>query len=424
MIMNLPRPLLLATTSLVLLVTACSQPEDAARLLTPQFGAPGNDRAEAVAATLAHPHVFVASIYTRADRTSGRAVLRRYNRDGTLAWDRRSPLLNDNNTQVGGLGTDAAGNAYLAYNSAGDRPSDADTPVVHALAKYGPGGVLLWLIDLRDSAPMPGVISYTQALATTGGGATYVGINFYNLADTPRGALPGVLRKYDSRGKLLWGRTLPAGVEAADTVLDLAVGGDGSLYALESPDFPDSGTSDTTQVLSKYTPAGVEAWKVGVSGGNYRYTRLAAGGGSVYLGGDWTDPAEAELYPAVARYDPSGALYWETVFERRPGYYGNLTDVAADASGNVYVAASVADDGFNPDPLLRKLSPTAGTRWTYRAGRPDDFVVSGPTGLVARSDRELYVGGLTSGNVNGENQGGFDAFLLRFDGQGARVWVR
>lgn len=421
--MNLWRPLLFAATTLIFVVTGCSQPIDlGAPPLTFQFGAPGNDRAEAVATNSAHSYVFVASIYARADRTSSRAVLRRYKRDGTLVWDRRSPLLNFNYTQIGGLGTDTAGNAYLAYNSRDD--GLRNKPLFHALAKYDRNGALRWLVNLRDSEAAPGAISYTQALATTGSGTTYVGINSFNFTDAPEGTFPGSLRQYNSQGALLWSRPLSTEGEEAEAVLDLAVASDGSLYVLTTLDVFEAGRPGLFQNLSKYTSTGQRVWKVGATQGNYAFSHLTVGGGNVYLGGDWTHPAEAQTYPAIAKYDASGSLLLTTAFERTSGTYGYLTDVTADAHANVYVAAALADEGFNFDPLIRKLSPTFRTRWTYRVGRPDDFVISGTTSLVARTSGELYVSGLTSGKVNGKNNGETDAFLFRFDGQGNRVWIR
>ncbi|HVS18064.1 MAG TPA: hypothetical protein VMT18_05645, partial [Planctomycetota bacterium] len=36
----------------------------------------------------------------------------------------------------------------------------------------------------------------------------------------------------------------------------------------------------------------------------------------------------------------------------------------------------------------------------------------------------VYVGGLTYGTVTGQSAGSFDAWLARFDGSGARIWIQ
>lgn len=99
--MNLSRPLLLATAMLAFLVAACSQPNDLkSSVLESQFGAPDNEFVSDVAVSSAHPYVYAASLYRNAEVTSSRVVLRRYNRDGSLVWDRRSVPLNYSNTHA------------------------------------------------------------------------------------------------------------------------------------------------------------------------------------------------------------------------------------------------------------------------------------------------------------------------------------
>lgn len=415
--MKLSRQLLLATAALTFLVAACSQPNDLqSPTIESQFGASGNELASDVAVSSAHPYVFVASLYRSADLTSSRVVLRRYNRDGSLAWDRRSAPLNYSNTQVGGVGTDTAGNAYIAYSSAGGGAYEADKPVSNFLSKTSKKGALLWRVDLQNTGSFPEgkQISYTQALATDKAGNTYVAVSSYNFEEFPLKSLPAVLRKYNTYAELVWERTLEVGEEFSEGINDLAVATDGSLYALVNLGFSD--------FLVKYTSRGTVSWRTSVRTDNYIYTNVTVGGNTVYLGGEWTDPHTFSRIPAVAKYDTAGTLQWEHVFARTPTGYGSFRNITADTSGNVYVATSVSDASNTLDLLVRKLRPTSGSSWSYSPKLPGTYDEA--LNVAVRSTGEIYAVGATDGRVNGRNFGSLDAFLLRLNGQGQKVWSR
>jgi hypothetical protein len=159
--MSHTRPLLLAVSTLALLVSACSQPADVqVPRVMPQFGTAADDSATSVATHSAHPHVFVAGTTGTA---GDKAFIRRYNRDGSLAWERLSAS-RGTRTEVGGVGTDVAGNAYIAY---------ADLTVV--LSKLNKNGGLLWRKQLSEANT-----SYQRtsldALTTDSAGNSYVAL--------------------------------------------------------------------------------------------------------------------------------------------------------------------------------------------------------------------------------------------------------
>lgn len=71
--------------------------------------------------------------------------------------------------------------------------------------------------------------------------------------------------------------------------------------------------------------------------------------------------------------------------------------------------------------FVRKYNPTGGIAWTTQLAAPkqSDYALSI---TVNSAGTELYVVGTTDGLVNGENQGENDAFVIRFNGQGKKVW--
>jgi len=92
-------------------------------------------------------------------------------------------------------------------------------------------------------------------------------------------------------------------------------------------------------------------------------------------------------------------------------------------AGSVYlVGLTDPERDDTTDLFARKYTPSGSVAWTYQAHLPRTYETA--YGVSARSREEVYVSGATDGKVNGENYGGEDAFLLRLDGQGRKVWSR
>lgn len=72
--------------------------------------------------------------------------------------------------------------------------------------------------------------------------------------------------------------------------------------------------------------------------------------------------------------------------------------------------------------LVRKYTPSGGVAYNRRF--TDSATDAFGLGVAAASSSELYIVGSTDGKVNGKNNGGEDAFLLRLNGQGQKVWER
>lgn len=218
------------------LLAACSQPADLPTAeLEPQFGTADDDYAYEVATHPKHPYVFVAG--TRMNEVDSpdhyrRGFLRRYNRDGTLVWERLTPRARFvRGAEIGGVGTDAAGNVYAIY--AGDVDPDPFQDLWERyLVKFDKDGTQLWRKMLSPS-------SYS-VLAVDGDGSVYVG-------SSEGGAW---LQKYTSAGRLVWER----GSSSNAWVTDVALSPAGDAYVLidnrfNSPEGPG-------HLLQKYNPNG------------------------------------------------------------------------------------------------------------------------------------------------------------------------
>jgi hypothetical protein len=171
--------------------------------------------------------------------------------------------------------------------------------------------------------------------------------------------------------------------------------------------------------------------------------------GNVYLGGLSNSPnaiasagsfqsANGGFYDAyVAKFSPTGARLWAT-------YYGGTASdfgygVAVDKNQNVYLtgstgSAGLAFNGFQNilngtgDAFLVKFNPSGNRIWATYYGGP-----SGDEGYSVTTDSfgNVYLAGSTF-SASGISYGGFqntfgggqyDAFIVKFDSTGARLWA-
>ncbi len=270
------------------------------------------------------------------------------------------------------------------------------------LSKLDPAGRLLWRKDLGAGE---GVIA--SALAVDAAGNAYLTLRDYGDDNAREGSY---LRKYGPGGQVLWQR------EASDPtdLGDVVVTADGGVYVTA---FESSGRSP----LLKYDQGGTLVWEVALPQDGLNDVAVAVGGGAVYVGANTGD--DIKLY----RYDEGGALVWERTIPAL--YYAETRDVTADANGNAYLTGYTDPTDMYTEPgddtldfFVRKYTPAGGVAWTYKPRLA--YTNEQAYRLEARTNGEIYVVGSADSKVNGQNFGADDAFLVRLDGAGKKVWSR
>ncbi len=246
-----------------------------------------------------------------------------------------------------------------------------------------------------------------NAVAATPDGGWIVGGSFTDVAEfgkTPlksRGQTDAMLLKLQATGDIEWVKQF--GGRASDTILDIAVDAQGSIYVQgQFQDISDwggktphkaAGGSDNDIVLAKYDSNGDHLWSQrfgnafnDVAGGltvdpSGHVTIVGAIDKTVSFGeNDSHTGVEGDIY--VARFEPSGKLAWAKTFgaDREDVGYG----VASDAAGNTVVTGwfhGSVDFGsggvltssgkHNKDVFVIKLDPTGNVMWAKRAGDRD-----------------------------------------------------
>jgi hypothetical protein len=270
-------------------------------------------------------------------------------------------------------GLDAAGNSYVAYTISND-------------TRFGP-------------------------VVVAGPGNLYAGM--------------AVLVKYSFLGEVLWTKRLQGSLDA--TIAALAVQPDGTCYltgrfagtlALGSQTLTSNGPAGNPNYpngyLTKLTPAGDVQWaRAQTSPGGIGPTGLALGpAGEVYVCGQFF--LSIALGPAVAlpvrdsgrggygdgylaKYDAAGNVQWAQDLGGTDGDQANA--VAADASGNVFVAGTFGNNKATADQsaitigstTLRTTSVFGGT---YRPFNPDGYLAKFTAQGQAAWVRGIQAGGL------------------------------
>ncbi len=330
---------------------------------------------------------------------------------------------------------------------------------------FSQGAPLQWATYYGGSAS-----EYSNAVVTDVSGNVYLGgttVSPSGIASPGSwqtsyggGANDAYLVKFDPSGNRLWATYY--GGTADEECYALAVDGAGNIYmagytgssgGIASGGFQNTFGGGYDAFLVKFNSAGTPLWSsyYGGTGAEYGCALSIDASDNIYLGGRTYSPSGIAsggsqntfgggLWDAfLVKFSSSGTRLWGT-------YYGGLGDdmgygVAVDGvSGSVYLdgwtssTANIASAGFQNtfgggswDAFLVKFS-SSGTRiWgTYYGKTFDDEGFSACTDLSGN----VYMGGdtySTSGIASGGSQstfggGLYDAFLVKFDSGGNRLW--
>ncbi len=169
-----------------------------------------------------------------------------------------------------------------------------------------------------------------------------------------------------------------------------------------------------------------------LAGGSLSSNSIASGGHQNTFGGNYD--------AFLVKFNSNGVRQWATY------YGGTATDFgytcATDAAGNVYLAGetrsmlNIAAGGHQntfagtslSDGFLVKFNPSGTRLWaTYYGGTANDIVYS----CVVDANSNVYLAGKTNsssniasgGYQNSISFGGYDAFLVKFNSAGVRLWA-
>lgn len=215
--------------------------------------------------------------------------------------------------------------------------------------------------------------------------------------DTIGGGKDAFLVKFDTDGNRVWATYY--GGEGNDYGLSLAIDTFGNSYL-----------AGRTNSLN------------GIASGGFQNT---FGGGGSQIG-------------FLVKFDSLGNRIWGTYYGANPldGYYA----VSVSPDGNIYLAGTtwietgISSGGFQnsygggfSDAFLVKFDADGNRIWaTYYGGNQDDNgfnVATDAFGNVYLTGNTPSVSGIASGGFQNTIAGGYDAFLVKFDAGGNRLWA-
>lgn len=405
---------LLFVTSALTLLAACSQTDEAAISPSPQYGTALEDYATHVATNekgyLYTSGTILDYVYDQGKTNYHKAVLKRFNIYGRELWSRN--LGGGCDVDAGsypygcsafshGLSTDTAGNSYALYGRWQDGDSSDAT-----LEKFSASGTSLWTQQVYFGHDYGAQwFQYGPVMATSAAGETFVAY-YYSGFEAPEGSL---LIKYSADGRKLFEKPL-----AVEYPSDAFVAGDGSLYVV-SQTHPYHGSQGE---LAKYSSAGDLLWQRDIP--DAVGTQVAVSGNKVYVSTNSASSGDSTNVITLYRYTTAGARVWRRTI--RPYDYARTNGLSADASGNAYLSGYTTHNDPPGNLFGRKYTPSGSVAWTYAPNLPGTQEIA--FDVSAADSGKVYLVGHTTAKVNGKNYGQEDAFLLRLDTGGKKVWSR
>jgi hypothetical protein len=301
------------------------------------------------------------NIYVAGNAAYPGYILLKYNSAGTLQWGLSGPS-GSSKTGVGslgvvGVGTDNAGNVYLATNAAAG---------IFAAA-FNSSGTQLWSITL----PFSGLSPTAWVMTTDGAGNVYIGGQIYTSASVPT---YNFMTIKITGGVEQWLSTFEGTANTYNEVKGIQADASGNVYV--------TGTSGGAHIYIngrfgaitrdesydittiKYGPSGNAIWtntyNAGYDWQDYAFNlAVDPASGNVYALGQSMNTSTFALVGDVIAYSSAGSQLWLA----NNSISQNNTAIAVDPSGNVLTAGEFIpnNNGFN----ISKYASTGSLTWSY-----------------------------------------------------------
>jgi hypothetical protein len=306
-----------------------------------------------------------------------------------------------------GLTVDAAGNVVIT--GIDSVQGDFSRGITVALAA---DGTELW----RKVYDTPGAYDTVVGLAMTPTGGVIVAGT--TEVPSPTSTQQNIfIISYAANGAVLWQDTYDNGSDqenAYDLVRDTS---SGALYVVGGV----SGKNGGTFVI-RWDADGRRRWakRFGVRGAaTFGEAAVVVPGGDVVVAGFYSVPPIAQVDLQVMKVQgSSGRLQWSSL-------YGDAThdervvDLAADATGNVYVGGTAFGISSDVDRFLLKFTPTGSQAWAVVDNPFGDYDAT--AALAVDPSGGAYITGI-SGAYDGTTYD-IDWMTRKYDANGVAVWT-
>ncbi|MGK7945679.1 MAG: SBBP repeat-containing protein [Microcystaceae cyanobacterium] len=334
---------------------------------------------------------------------------------GTVGVDRSNDIV-----------TDSQGNIYLTGSTEGNLGSSNKGRRDIWMAKYDVSGNQQWLQQLGSSSYDD---SYVLAVDTEDN-IYFVGSTKGNLGTNNLGDYDAWIAKYASDGNQQWLQQL--GKSEADYAYSLAIDANNNLYVTGATEGNLGGTNggERDGWIGKYDSDGNQQWLKQIGTANYDYAQDVTFDnlGNIYIvgatSGDLGGVNNGQRDGWISKYDQNGNQQWLEQFGTTDDDYAYA--VTVDSNNNLYVTGATGGNlGSNNlgerDAYLVKFDQEGNQIWKQQFGT-DNYDYS--YGIAIDSSNNLYLTGLTKGDLEGENVGDYDAWIAKYNNNGHQQWLK
>ena len=306
------------------------------------------------------------------------------------------------------IAVDANGNVYVTGYSYGSGTSSD-----YATIKYDTNGNELWTARYNG---LGNGYDYAAAIEVDASGNVYV--TGYSVGSGTSSDYATI--KYDTDGKQLWVSRYNGPGNGYDYAFAIAVDANGNVYVTGGS--PGSGTSSDYATI-KYDTNGNELWLARYNSPGNSYDQAAAiavdANGNVYVTGYSYSGTSSDY--ATIKYDTNGNQLWVARYDGRDNSYDLATDIAVDASGNVYVTGGSYDSVTSNDYATIKYDTNGNQLWLARYNGPGNFSDSA-SAIAIDAGGNVYVTGISAGSYIYLNED-YAYATIKYDTNGNELWV-
>jgi hypothetical protein len=295
------------------------------------------------------------------------------------------------------------------------------------LAKYGPGRKLLWKVQLGSDS-----IDLSYGVAVDRKGYVYItGATDGKLGAQQYGYRDAWVAKYSPSGRLQWKRQMGSYIAFP---YGIAMDSSGNAYITGYTYYQlgDQQYGEGDAWVAKYSPNGRLLWTKQLGTSSYDYSSGIATdrNGNVYITGGTEGQLGDQQYSRyssdawVAKYDSGGTRLWTKQLGTTEG--DASTGVAVDSSGNVYLTGlttgKLGDQQYdNNDAWVAKYDSNGALQWTKQLGTSS---VDYSWGIATDSIGNVYLTGQTAGKLGDQQYGSYDAWVAKYDSGGTLRWTK
>lgn len=317
--------------------------------------------------------------------------------------------------QLTGIAHDPSGNAFVVGNSVD--PGASSSGIDGFVRKYDTLGALLWHRGKVSAS--------TDGVTTDNNGNPYI-VGSYTAGSWPAERDYIYLQSFDSTGNPLWTKQFTVPVASDRTLLTANAiatdprGNNFIVILFEKAYYP---YQNRQVFVRKYNVSGGLLWEKPVSAASSPYAARPSlaidADGNIYVAANTV--SFQQWNTSLIRLNAQGIAAWTVPFF--PTSSTRLTYVhalAADTGGNVYLTGItrgnlVGENQGYDDVFLRKYGPDGTALWTKQFGTSSDDYGND---LTVDLTGNIYVVGSSMGGLHGTNQGSYDAFVRKYSTDG------